>query len=82
MGLPTLPDVPVPAEWVLNEYQQRLSDLTAGNIRLTVMVHSVVMQRNNALRRVAELEEELRGRGYEKEVIRIGSPPGVQREES
>lgn len=77
-----LPDVPAPADWLLNEYQSRLSDTHAENIRLTVMVHAAVAQRDSALRRVADLEEALRGRSNEKETIRLGSPPGISREES
>lgn len=51
-----LPNVPLPPEELLNEYQQRIADLTAGNIRLTVMVREVTKQRDLALRHVAELQ--------------------------
>ena len=73
-----LPNVPIPPEYVLNEYFQRLSNLTAANIRLTALIHAVVDQRDAAMRRVTELEAELRGgKSAETEIIRTGSSPGI-----
>lgn len=53
-----LPRIPTPPEMLLNEYQQRVSSLTADNIRLTVMVYELVKQRDIALRHVADLQAE------------------------
>lgn len=73
-----LPDVPIPPEYLLNEYHERLANLTAGNIRLTAIIRSVMDQRDAAIRRTLELEEQLRGRqSDETEAIHIGNPPGV-----
>lgn len=74
-----LPDIPVSPEVMLNEYVERTTNLTAANVRLVAMVHTVVSQRDAALRRVAELENELRGsERHEEEAFHVGSPPGVQ----
>lgn len=54
-----LPDVPIPAEAVMNEYAERLSSLTSANIRLTVMVSQVVAQRDNAMRSWEAMSQEL-----------------------
>jgi hypothetical protein len=73
-----LPNVPISAEHLLNEYHERLANLTAANIRLTVMVGSVLAQRDNAIRRAVELEAQLRGgESAQTEAIHIGHPPGV-----
>ena len=70
-------DVPVPSGWVLNEYHERLSQMTTANVRLTVMVRSAIEQRNNALRRIVDLEEELRGRSNETSTLRASSNAGI-----
>lgn len=73
-----LPDVPIPQEYVLNEYHDRLSNLTAANIRLTAMVHAVIDQRDAAIRRALELEAARSGReSAETQVIHNGIPSGV-----
>lgn len=78
-----LPDVPVPQEYVLNEYFQRLANLSAANIRLTALVHAVVDQRDAAVRRVTELEAEIRGwKSAETEVVHLGNPPRIRPEAS
>lgn len=74
-----LPNVDVPPEILLNEYHRRHSDISAANIRLVGMIHVIVAQRNSALKRCAELEEQLRGRESAQEAVtRIGNPPGLQ----
>lgn len=73
-----LPDVPIPPEYLLNEYHERLANLTAANIRLTAMIRSLLDQRDAAIRHVAELEAQRRGgESAETEAIHIGNPPGV-----
>lgn len=73
-----LPNVPVSPEILLNEYHDRLAGVMAANIRLVGMVHALVFQRDAAIRRVAELEDELRGwESAQTKAVHIGSPPGV-----
>lgn len=73
-----LPDVPVPPEYVLNEYFERLVNMTSANVRLTVMIRTLVEQRDSAMRRVAELEAEVRGgESVETETVYHGNPQGV-----
>lgn len=56
-----LPNITIPPEMVMNEYAIRLSDATATNIRLGLMVQILVEQRENAMRNwemvAAELQQ-------------------------
>lgn len=71
-----LPNVPLGPDALLNEYHARLTDITVANIRLTVMVHAVVEQRDNALTQMARMQEEIqRLRADSGAITRIGAPP-------
>ena len=49
MDLPS--DVPIPTQAVVDEMSLRISSLMMANIRLTCMIHELVKQRNDALKR-------------------------------
>lgn len=49
-----LPNIPVQADDIINEYHNRYANLMAGNIRLTAMLHVVIQQRDDALKRWQE----------------------------
>lgn len=72
-----LPNVPIDPGALLNEYYGRLADVTAANIRLTVMVHELVAQRNDALTQMARLQEEYQQLRTETSgaLTRIGKAP-------
>lgn len=70
--------VRISAEMVLNEYHNRLAAANGELIRAACTISVLEADRNQAWARVAQLEEELRGRTHdETEAIHIGSPPGV-----
>ena len=65
------------AETVLNEYHNRMHSMVAESVRHSALIRILEEDRNRAWARVEELENELRGRGDEKEAVRIGTPPRV-----
>jgi len=52
-----LPNVAIKIEDVVSEYAGRLANLTAANIRLSLMVHEVIAQRDDALNRWRNAEQ-------------------------
>lgn len=65
-------------ELILNEYHVQLANAHGELIRARCTISILEHDRNQAWARVAELEEELRGRkSAEAETIHVGSSPGV-----
>lgn len=78
-----LPNIPVTAQSIIDEYHSRLANLTAANIRLTTMIHEVVNQRDDALKRWEESSEngkmwELRYSKLEDDITNPSGPHQTQ----